>query len=167
LTDGAALLFKNTKSKLTNIENNWLFKQLQFTLSKDKKQFMSDEFAVTVVPYVTDVNKDSVEEVFIVMQSTAMFGNIGESFYMFIKNKTGNFEMDPELGGGIALILHAKNMGYPDIGIGGPGFQFPSYRWDGKIYKPFKNIKDADFQSGKIKYMNLNECSKLYTETLK
>lgn len=167
MTDGAALLFKNTKSKLTNIENNWLFKQLQFTLSKDKKQFMSDEFAVTVVSYVTDVNKDSVEEVFIVMQSTAMFGNIGESFYMFIKNKTGNFEMDPELGGGIALILHAKNMGYPDIGIGGPGFQFPSYRWDGKIYKPFKNIKDADFQSGKIKYMNLNECSKLYTETLK
>jgi len=30
LTDGAALLFKNTKSKLTNDEKNWIFKQINF-----------------------------------------------------------------------------------------------------------------------------------------
>jgi hypothetical protein len=166
LTDGAALLFKNIKSKLSNTEKNWLYKQLGLTLLKDKKKFMADEYDVIVVPFITDINKDAVEEVFIVLQSSALFGNTGESFSMFTKNKTGNFEKQPDLGAGIAMILYTKNMGYPDIAIGGPGFEFPAYRWDGKKYKYFKKIKDADLQSGKLKYMDLDKCSKLYSETL-
>jgi hypothetical protein len=71
------------------------------------------------------------------------------------------------LGGGIAMILLSKNAGYPDIAIGGPGFEFPAYRWDGKKYKYFKKIKDADLQSNKIKYMDISQYSKLYTNTLK
>ena len=167
LSEGATLLFKNTKSKLTNDEKNWLFKQLNFTLSKDKKQFMSDEFEVGVQPYITDMNKDGNEEVFIVMESSALYGNTGQDFILYIKNSKGNFERDPELGGGIAMILVSKNPGYPDIAIGGPGFDFPICRWDGKKYKYLKKLKDADLQSGKVKYMDLSECSKLYTDSLK
>jgi hypothetical protein len=161
LSEGAALLFKDGKSKLTNDEKNWLFKQLGFTLSKDKKQFMSDEYEVTVEPYVTDINKDGTEEVFIVMLSTALFGNTGQSFDLYTKNKTGNFEKQTDLGGGIAMILSTKNAGYPDIAIGGPGFEFPAYRWDGKKYTYFKKIKDG------AKYTDLAECAKIYTDTLK
>src|SRR6185503_20586573 len=73
LSEGGALLFKNTKSKLTNDQKNWLFKQLNLTVSKDKKKFMSDEYEVTLEPYVTDLNKDGNEEVFIVMKSGALF----------------------------------------------------------------------------------------------
>ena len=40
LSEGATLLFKNTKSKLTNDQKNWLFKQLNFTLSGDKKKYL-------------------------------------------------------------------------------------------------------------------------------
>ena len=167
LSEGATLLFKNTKSKLTNDEKNWLFKQLNFTLSKDKKQFMSDEFEVGVQPYITDMNKDGNEEVFIVMESSALYGNTGQDFILYIKNSKGNFERDPELGGGFAMILVSKNPGYPDIAIGGPGFDFPICRWDGKKYKYLKQLKDADLHSGKIKYMDLSECSKLYTDSLK
>jgi hypothetical protein len=165
LSEGATLLFKTTKSKLTNDEKNWLFKQLNFTLSKDKKKFMSDEYEVPVQPYITDMNKDGDEEVFIVMESSALFGNKEQDFILYIKNSKGNFVKDPDLGGGIAMILLSKNSGYPDIAIGGPGFEFPVCRWDGKKYKYLKNIKDADLS--KIKYMELSECSKLYTDTLK
>ena len=132
LSEGAALLFKTTKSKLTNDEKNWLFKQLNFTLSKDKKQFMSDEFEVAVQPYITDMNKDGNEEVFIVMESSALFGNKEQDFMLYIKNNKGNFVKDPDLSGGIAMILTSKNSGYPDIAVGGPGFDFPICRWDGK-----------------------------------
>jgi len=167
LSEGATLLFKNTKSKLTNDQKNWLFKQLNFTLSGDKKKFMSGEYDVAITPYFTDMNKDGNEEVFIVMESSALYGNTGQDFILYIKNSKGNFERDPELGGGIAMILVSKNPGYPDIAIGGPGFDFPICRWDGKKYKYLKKLKDADLQSGKVKYMDLSECSKLYTDSLK
>lgn len=165
LTEGAKLLFKNTKSKLTDIEKNGLFKQLNFTLSKDKKNFMSGEYEVTVLPYITDLNKDGIEEVFIVMQSTALFGNTGEDFILYIKNSNGKLEHHNEIGGGIAMIIISKKTGYPDIAIGGPGFKFPSYMWDGKKYKYFKEIKDEDIQNGKIKYTSLEESNKLYNES--
>lgn len=167
LSDGASLLFKNIKSKLTNEEKNWFFKELKFTLSKDKTKFMSEEFEVTLLPYVTDMNKDDNEEVFIVMQSGALFGNTGESFSLFTKNNKGSFEIQPELGGGIAMILSSKNLGYPDIAIGGPGFKFPVFRWNGKKYKYFKDINDADLQKKKVTYMEPAEYSKLYAGTLK
>ena len=167
LSEGATLLFKNTKSKLTNDEKNWLFKQLNFTLSGDKKKFMSGEYEVAIQPYITDMNKDGNAEVFMVMESDALYGNTGQDFILYIKNSKGNFERDPGLGGGIAMILVSKESGYPDIAIGGPGFDFPICRWDGKKYKYLKKLKDADLQSGKIKYMDLAECSKLYSDSLK
>ena len=167
LSEGATLLFKNTKNKLTNDEKNWLFKQLNFTLSKDKKKFMSGEYEAAIQPYITDMNKDGNAEVFIVIESDALNGNTGQDFILYIKNSKGNFERDPELGGGIAMILVSKNPGYPDIAIGGPGFDFPICRWDGKKYKYLKKLKDADLQSGKVKYMDLSECSKLYNDSLK
>ena len=167
LSEGAVLLFKNTKSKLSNAEKNWFFKQLGFTLSKDKKQFMSGEFGADITTYITDINKDGIEEVFFSMQSSAIYGMVGENFSLFLKKKDNSYEMQQDLGGGIAMILSSANLGYPDIAIGGPGFDFPAYRWDGKNYKFYKNIKDADLQNNKVKYMDLLECSKLYTATQK
>lgn len=167
LSAGGALLFKATKSKLTNDEKNWFFKQLNLTLSKDKKHFTSDGNKVDVQPYITDMNKDGVEEVFIVLQSVALFGDAGESFMLYIKNSSNKFERQDELGGGMAMILLSKNPGYPDIAVGGPGFEFPSYHWDGKKYKSYKKIKDADLQSNKIKYMTIADYSKLFTDAAK
>ena len=167
LTDGARVLFSNVKSKLTNEEKNWIFKQLGFTLSKDKKKFLSGDFEVGVTPYVTDLNNDKKEEVFVVMQSEPVFGNVGENFSLFAKNDTGKFEKQTELGGGIAMILNTVNKGYPDIAVGGPGFEFPIYRWDGKKYKYQSILKDADLQSNKVKYKDVADYSKAYSETLK
>jgi hypothetical protein len=166
LTEGTQLLFKNTKSKLTANEKNWLFKQINFSLSKDKKKLMSEGVEVEVQVYITDLNKEGMEEVFIVMKSTALFGNTGEAFTLFIKNSKGILELHDEIGAGIAMVLLSKKAGYPDIAIGGPGFKFPVYKWDGKKYKYLKEINDADLQSNKIKYRYLEDCSKLYTDTL-
>lgn len=162
LSQGADLLFKNSKSKLTNDEKNSVYQQLNLTLSKNKKAFMLGTFEVTVLPYITDMNTDGLEEIFVVMQSIALYGNVGERFLVFIKNANGKYEVHSELGNGIAMILNSKTTGYPDIAVGGPGFEFPAYRWDGKKYKLYKKIKDADLQSKKIKYIDIAEYSKVY-----
>jgi hypothetical protein len=167
LTEGANLLFSRSKSKLTNEEKNWFFKDLGFTLSKDKKKFMSADYEVALAPYVTDMNKDGKEEVFFVMKSDAVFGNVGESFKLYTRGGSGKFELQPDLGGGIAMIMDTKNLGYPDIAIGGPGMEFPLCRWNGKQYKYYKDIKDADLQNNKVKYSGVEEYSKSYTDTLK
>ena len=166
LSEGASLMFKDTRSKLTDAEMNWFYKQLGFTTSNDKKQFMSGEFPVEIKPYVTDMNNDGIEEVFFSMKSEAVYGMVGESFSLYTKNNKGGFDLQ-DVGSGIAMVLNTKNLGYPDIAIGGPGFEFPAYRWDGKKYKYYKKIKDADLQNNKIKYSDLAEVNKMYVDKLK
>jgi hypothetical protein len=39
--------------------------------------------------------------------------------------------------GRLQLVLDTGHSGWPDIEVGGPGFEsFPVYRWDGKRYVP-------------------------------
>jgi hypothetical protein len=34
--------------------------------------------------------------------------------------------------------MPTKNLGYPDLMIGGPGFEHPVWRWNGKEYNVYK-----------------------------
>jgi hypothetical protein len=164
LSEGSSFLFKNVKSKLTNSEKNLMFKKTGLELSKDKKQFMSGEYPVDVQVFPTDLNKDGREEIFVGLASTSLFGNTGESFLLFIKNKAGIYEQHEALGNGRPVILSTKNLGYPDLLIGGPGFEFPVLRWNGKKYIYSKMMKDAVLQ--KTKSTDIDEFSKSYTSKI-
>jgi len=49
------------------------------------------------------------------------------------------------------------NKGYPDLIIGGPGFEFPIWRWNGKEYAYINKVKDQDLP--KMKTKNIEDVS--------
>jgi hypothetical protein len=167
LTEGAALLFKNTKSALSVIEKNKLFIDTRFRLSKDRKQFVAEEDENKDYPFdaklfPTDLNKDGKEEIFIVFGNTFTSGNTGSSVYLFIKNTAGKYENQFGFPGMVPDALATGNKGYPDLVIGGPGMEYPVYRWNGNSYAYFRKISDADY--AKAKKTSIEELSKMYAE---
>lgn len=166
----ADLLFRNVKTKLTTPEKNSIATQLAFVLSGNKNlPFALDKdskdypFAALVLP--TDMNKDGKEEIFISFGNSYTSGNAGSSIIIYIKNAVGVYA--PQLGfpGMSPDVLTTSNLGYPDLLVGGPGFEFPVFRWNGKTYNNHRVVKDKDYET--LKKTNLEEYSKAYQESIK
>lgn len=86
---------------------------------------------------VVDLNGDGQPEVFVSIQGTCWGGMAGVHMNLMIKAPDGQWK--PQFGfPGIYQILETKNKGYPDIEIGGPGFCFPVWRWNGQRYDIYK-----------------------------
>jgi hypothetical protein len=148
LSAGAALLFRDVKTAASIAEKNMIFQDLNLKLSPDRKSFVLDEFAVHTQVFPVDMNKDGQEELFVIQGSSALFGHTGQGFGLYMKDKAGTYRQQPEMGGaGIPIILSVKNLGYPDILIGGPGFEFPVYRWNGRNYAYHRKMKDQSLNS--------------------
>jgi hypothetical protein len=166
----AEILFKGVKTKLTAAEKNSIAtqlafivsgnKDLPFALDKDSKDY---PFGATVMP--TDMNKDGNEEIFVLFGNGFTSGNTGSSITVYIKNATGVY--GPQLGfPGVAPdVLTTSNLGYPDLLVGGPGFDFPVFRWNGKAYNNHRVVKDKDYE--KLKKTSLEAYSKAYQESIK
>ena len=170
LTPVAAILFKNVKTKLTTAEKNAIATKLGFILSGDKDQpFAMDkdskDFPFTAIVLPTDMNKDGKEEVFVSFGNTYTSGNTGSSISLFIKDAAGIYTDNFGFPGTIPEALITANLGYPDLLIGGPGFEFPVWRWNGKMYKDYKTVKDKDY--GKLKTTSIDALSKTYQQTIK
>jgi hypothetical protein len=168
LSKGAALLFKNVKSKLTASQKNKIFDSLGFKISKDGKQFISDDesadYPFDALVYPTDLNKDAKEEIFIVYGNTFTSGNTGSSIVIFIADKNDAYKMNLGFPGLLPDALATANLNYPDLLIGGPGMEFPVWRWNGKAYDYYKEIKDADYD--KLKKISVEDLSKAYTNSI-
>lgn len=166
----AARLFENVKSNTSAGERNLIAqklgfilsgnKDLPFALDKDSKDY---PFATMVMP--TDLNKDSKEEIFVSYGNSFTSGNTGASIVLFIKNAAGIYEMNLGFPGLTPDILTTSNKSYPDLLIGGPGFDFPVLRWNGKKYDNYKTVKDSEYE--KLKKTGADVVSKEYQKTLK
>jgi len=170
LTEGATLLFKNCKSNLTSAEKNKLFIDLQFRLSKDRNQFVADgdvnkEFPFDAQVMPTDFNKDGKEEVFIIYGNSYTSGGAGSSVVVFIKNAAGKYESQLGFPGTAPYVLATVIKGYPDLLIGGPGLEFPVWKWNGSSYVLARKVKDGEYE--KLKKTSLEEVSKAYQATIK
>lgn len=165
LSEGAKFLFKNIKTKTTEAEKNFIYQKLQVKQSKDKKSLELEGFPVEFQVYPTDLNKDGMEEIFVTLSSAALFGNVGSTVLFFIKDKSGKYQQQTEVIGGIPMLMSSKNMGYPDILIGGPGMEYPSFRWNGKDYRYYKPVKDGSAES--TNSTDVSVSSKTYTDVLK
>jgi hypothetical protein len=89
----------------------------------------------------------------------------GSSIIVFIADKNGTYRMNLGFPGTLPDALSTTNLGYSDLLMGGPGFEYPVWRWNGKEYNFSKKVKDADLK--KIKSTNLEDISKAYTATIK
>jgi hypothetical protein len=81
---------------------------------------------------VVDLNGDGQPEVFTQLQS-GCYGMAGVQLDLLIKGKDGRWTSQFGFPG-MYTILETKNLGYPDIEIGGPGTCFPVWSWNGKSY---------------------------------
>ncbi len=94
-----------------------------------------DEGCGTEVDYqadVVDLNGDGQPEVFTQLQS-GCYGMAGVQLDLLVKGKDGKWTSQFGFPG-VYTILETKNLGYPDIEIGGPGNCFPVWRWNGTSY---------------------------------
>lgn len=163
-------LFANIKSKLTVTEKNRIATLTGFVLSAKKDEpFAQDkdskEYPFMAFVYPTDLNKDGLEEIFIVFGNSYTSGNTGSSVVLYLKNAAGNFTTHLGFPGTAPDILSTVNLAYPDLLIGGPGFEFPILRWNGKTYDNYKKVKDKDLE--KLKRTSLEDQSKTYQQGIK
>jgi hypothetical protein len=142
----ANLLFKDVKCKLTDTEKNQVADLTGFVLSgKAGEPFAANkeslEYPYSAQVTITDMNKDGIEEVFIQYGNTFTSGNTGANIALFIKNKQGAYKLNLGFPGIDPEQLKTGFGGYPDLLIGGPGFEFPIWRWNGKEYVFYKTQK--------------------------
>jgi hypothetical protein len=89
---------------------------------------------------VIDLNRDGRPEVFVSIQGTCLGGATGVHMNLYIKNPKGQWK--PQFGfPGVYKVLTTRSKGYPDIEIGGPGFCFPVWRWNGALYAIYKKCR--------------------------
>lgn len=165
----ASVLFKNIKSTLTVDEKNFIANKIGFVLSGNKDQpFALDTeskdypFGALVMP--TDLNNDKKEEIFIHFGNSYTSGNTGSSITLFIKNTAGTYEMNLGFPGVIPDVLTTMSKSYPDLLVGGPGFEFPVFRWNGKVYATYKSVKNSEYE--KLKKTGADQLSKEYQKTI-
>ncbi|WP_287129551.1 hypothetical protein [Candidatus Cyanaurora vandensis] len=88
---------------------------------------------------VIDLNGDE-PGVFTSVAGTCLGGMAGVQVNLYIKNKNGQWQ--PQFGfPGTYTVLKTKSKAYPDIEIGGPGFCFPVWHWNGQQYAIHKKCR--------------------------
>ena len=133
---GPALLFAGGQGDFSAAERLEVFKALYLKLTPDGKGFVDQvcgQPAGAVVEF-RDMNRDGRQEVLVIFGNGCTSGMAGSSALLLIRDAGG--KLQPNLGFPAASAdpLPEVNLGYPDLLIGGPGFCFPVWRWDGKTY---------------------------------
>ena len=164
-------LFKKIKTRLTVAEKKHLFQQLSIKWSKNKERFIDNDDINEVTPYTAvnffsvDINKDGVEEVFIVLINPALFEKTGVQIILFSKDQDGSYQKNTEIPAEDMVPLSRKHLGYPDMLLSSSDTEFIIWRWNGKRYKFFQKVTGPQLPDGPNK--GLGEISKAYQGSLK
>ena len=134
--DGPALLFAKGAGKLTAAEQSQVFAALDLAVAGDGKSFVDKVCGQPAGAEVElrDMNGDAQDEVLVIYGNTCVSGAAGSSVVLFIKDAAGKYQTNLGFPGASADPKAEKSKGYPDLVIGGPGFCFPVWRWNGKAY---------------------------------
>lgn len=165
LLSGAKLLFKNSKSTLSNADKNAIYRNAGFIIAEDKNSFILDKESADepfdAEVFIADLNGDLIEEVFIIYGNSFTSGQAGSDVLLFIKTaETGKYLKNFGFPGGVPIIIPAYVNGFPDMFISGPGFTVPIYRWNGKKYSYLNNISDKEI--GMIKDISVADLAEVY-----
>jgi hypothetical protein len=91
----------------------------------------------------SDLNADGIWEVFVQLGNTCTSGMAGTSVWVFIRDSGGSYRRNLGFPGIIARVGPATSRGFADLLIGGPGFCFAVWQWDGREYAPARNEPQA------------------------
>ena len=167
LTKDASILFKNCVSKTSNAEKNEITTAMNIVSTPDGSQFYindqySKDFTFTVSVYPLDLNHDGVEEVALVYGHPAISGDNAIST-LFIKDEQGHYNTNFGFSGSLIVLTNSAK-DFPDIALGGPGFAFPVWHWDGKNYSNYTTINNDKLEKMDVLY--LEEASKIYVDSI-
>jgi hypothetical protein len=81
-----------------------------------------------------DLDGDGREEVFVALSNFCLYGNTGTATSVFIRDGEGTFRRHLGFPGFVDVLEDDIHLGFPDLLIGGPGFCFPVWRWNGEAY---------------------------------
>lgn len=142
---GPALMFAGGAEDLTEDEQLQIFSELGLAVAPDGAGFVDTVCRQPAGADVQfpDLNGDGVAEVLVVFGNTCTSGAAGASVQLFIK-QDGAYVGQLGFPGISADPLETRNMGYPDLVIGGPGFCFPVWRWNGTMYDYDRNEPQAE-----------------------
>jgi hypothetical protein len=142
--EGYSLLFKHSGKKLSLAEKqqiyNLLVSDTGIAVATDGKSLSEEtcgiiDFNVRIV----NLNIDNKAEVVISGGNSCFSGMTGNSLWLFIKDKYGNYHLNFGFPAADYKMLKTKSKGYHDLLIGGRGFCFNIWRWDGNKYQHYAN----------------------------
>jgi hypothetical protein len=90
-----------------------------------------------------DLDSDGSPEVVVQAGNTCLSGMAGTSVWVFVRDASGRFQSNLGFPGLIAEVLPSRSRGFSDLLIGGPGFCFPVWRWDGREYAYLRSDPQA------------------------
>lgn len=138
---GPALLFAAGRGDLSAEERLQVFNLLDLDVTPDGRGFtdrVCGRPAGATVEF-RDMNSDGRQEVLVIFGNDCTSGMAGSSAVLLIRDAGG--KLQPNLGFPAASAdpMKESNLGYPDLLIGGPGFCFPVWQWNGKEYIGLRN----------------------------
>lgn len=86
------------------------------------------------ISFVKDINGDNTPEVLITDSNVFKYGATGTGFSLLSQNKSGYQVLIGEMAGIYQPLSTRGKNGYPDVMVGGRGFCFGVWRYDGKQY---------------------------------
>lgn len=168
LSPGASLLFKDVTSLLTARQKNEIFNQTTFLLTKQGDGFYfegGEDFPFLAAVFPVDLNKDGVEEIFILWGNMFTSGNAGNNVSLFIQNKKGKYTDQLGVQGQMPLIVEDPSKSYPDLIIPEPGSSFPLWGWRNDEYVNVAQI--AENILANYKTINSVDLSEQYVKSVK
>lgn len=138
---GPALLFAAGHGDLNASERGQVFGATGLAVAPDGKSLVDGICGQPAGASVEfrDMNADGSQEVLVIFGNSCTSGHTGSTALLFIRDAAGNLKANLGFPAASADPLPEKNQGYPDLLIGGPGFCFGVWRWNGATYDHLRN----------------------------
>jgi len=132
---GVALLFPDGADAIDAAARTSIFSQLGLAVDSAGTGLLDTVCGqpATAAADVLDLNADGTPEVRVVFGNTCTSGIAGSSVALFIE-RDGAYVMNLGFPAASADPMETSNEGWPDLLIGGPGFCWPVWRWNGTEY---------------------------------
>ena len=168
LSPGASFLFKDVTSLLSVQQKNAIFNQTAFLLTKSADAFYlegGEDFPFPAFVFPIDLNKDGIEEVFILWGNTFTSGNAGNNVSLYLSNNQGKYTDQLGIQGQMPLVVEDPSKPYPDLIIPEPGSSFPLWGWRNSEYVNIAQIAENILTT--YKTINSVDLSQQYVKGLK
>ena len=140
-TAEARILFAADPDRLAPDDQNAIAASLQLVVSDDGEALFDGVCGQPLGHTVTyrDLNGDGEDEILVDHGNTCTSGMAGTSITAFVRGADGALAPHLGLPGMIAEVRDSPDGGFAELLIGGPGFCFGLWGWDGETYAHLRN----------------------------